>query len=240
MIRFVKMICSDESEALQARHPNAFLLLAQIARRAKWKDCPITKLRAGQAFIGDFREAGLTSEMAYRHAKKILAETGLATFQGTNRGTTATISSSMIFAISPDSCNDQENAPTIIPATDKERSSNGQGTTNKTERKKTERRKEGTMPPIPAELSSDAFAEAWEKWITHRKEKKAPLTPTSASQQLKSLALMGEERAIEAVLYSTEKGWTGIYPPKSDEQPAGRPSSPAPPPLDPVKNGRVY
>jgi hypothetical protein len=135
--RFIALHCGDESKQLMARHPNAFLLLAQIAMRARFKDCPITGLRTGQAFIGDFREAGIQTQMAYRHAKRILTDCGLATFQGTNKGTVATLVNSMIFSISGETRNEQGNNPATTkqrtrnePATIKQRSSNEQGTTN--------------------------------------------------------------------------------------------------------------
>lgn len=134
MSRFIALHCGEETSALLAAHPSAFLLLTQIAMRAKWRNCPITKLKAGQAFIGDFQEAGIHSEMAYRHAKKVLAECGLATFQGTNKGTVASLSNSTIYSLSSNDSNGQGNKP----ATDKERSSNGQGTTNHTDTQNTQ------------------------------------------------------------------------------------------------------
>jgi Tfp pilus assembly protein PilW len=117
---------SDEAEELQARHPNAFLLLAQIARRARWKDCPIKKLKAGQALVGDWKKAGIPSEMAYRIAKDVLSDCGLATFKGTTKGTIATLCSSSIFSLSELENNGQGNEQ----ATDEERTNNGRATTN--------------------------------------------------------------------------------------------------------------
>jgi hypothetical protein len=134
MSRFIALHCGDETAALLANHPTAFLLHTQVAIRAKWKDCPITKLKAGQAFIGDYQEAGIHSEMAYRHAKKVLSDCGLATFQGTNKGTVATLLNSTIFSLSPYPSNERGNDP----ATDKERSSNDQGTTNHTDTQSTQ------------------------------------------------------------------------------------------------------
>lgn len=95
------MICGEESEMLLGRHPNAFLLLAQIAMRAKWKDCPITNLKKGEAWIGDYKAAGIKSPKAYRHAQKILERCGLAAFKGANKGTVATLTNSDVFSISP-------------------------------------------------------------------------------------------------------------------------------------------
>lgn len=111
MSRWIAINCSEETEALVKRHPNAFLLLTQIAMRAKYKHCPITKLQPGQAFLGDWRLAGIRSEMAYRHAKSVLADCNLATFQGTTKGTIATLTNSTIFSISTETNNGQDDAP---------------------------------------------------------------------------------------------------------------------------------
>lgn len=100
--RWVALHCGDETTALIERHPNAFLLLTQIAMRAKWKACPITKLKAGESLIGDWHEAGLSSEKAYRHAKKVLTECKLAVFRGASKGTVATLADSTIFSVSTD------------------------------------------------------------------------------------------------------------------------------------------
>lgn len=122
MPRFIALHCTDETSVLIARYPSAFLLLTQIAMRAKWKDCPISGMKAGEAFIGDWHEAGLHSRQAYRHAKEVLERNHLATFRGTNKGTIATLSNSMIYSISPPteepSNNQQGNQPTTTNHTD--------------------------------------------------------------------------------------------------------------------------
>ena len=211
---------SDEAEELQARHPNAFLLLAQIARRARWKDCPIKKLKAGQALVGDWKKAGIQSEMAYRIAKDVLSDCGLATFKGTTKGTVATLTGSGVFSLSELENNGQGNEQ----ATDEQRTNNGRATTNVQGNKETRKTQIPKTVEIPSELSGDDFNEAWSKWKTHRKEKKSPLTPTSTAQQLKTLATMGKARAIEAILHSIGNGYTGIFPPK--EQTTGPTNQP--------------
>jgi hypothetical protein len=132
------MHCGDEAEALQAQHPSAFLLLCQIARRAKWKDCRITKMKKGEALIGDWREAGIKSEMAYRIAKQTLADCGLATFQGTNKGTRAILTSTTIFSLTRPLNNDQEDERGNGPTANKERSNSDPTTTNHTDTRDTQ------------------------------------------------------------------------------------------------------
>ncbi len=102
MSRWIAMHCGEEIDTLQERHPNAFLLLCQIARRARWKDCAITGLAMGEAFIGDWKTAGLPSKKAYQVAKSRLEKCGLVNFRGGNRGTRATLMNSTIFSLSQD------------------------------------------------------------------------------------------------------------------------------------------
>lgn len=136
---------TEETNTLLAKHPNAFLQLCQIGLRAKWKDDPISGLREGEAFVGDFWNAGIETEMKYRHAKKILVRCGLATFRGTNKGTVATLVNSSIFSLSEADRNEQ--------ITTKQRPSNEQGTSNKTD--KTEIEGTHTLVPPSAAVENE-------------------------------------------------------------------------------------
>ena len=122
MSRFVAMHCGPETEALLSMHPKSFLLLCQIAMRARWKDCHISGRQQGEAFIGDYKATGIGSEMAYRHAKKTLVRLGLARFKGTNKGTVATLANNSIFSISALDSN--------RPATGQQRTKSEPTTTN--------------------------------------------------------------------------------------------------------------
>ncbi|ACL04488.1 hypothetical protein Dalk_2796 [Desulfatibacillum aliphaticivorans] len=98
---FIMFMRSREAEQLMG-DPAAFTLLAQIAYRAKRTNgvC-MTSLEPGQALIGDHKSVGLTQK-AYRLAKKRLEKYGLATFQGTNKGTIASLQNGLIFEINAD------------------------------------------------------------------------------------------------------------------------------------------
>lgn len=89
------------------------------------------------------------------------------------------------------------------------------------DREEIEKEKENTntnpLPPLPANLQTDAFRAAWDEWQKHRKEKRATLTPTAAKRQLAELAEWGEADAIAAIQNSIKNGWQGIFPPKSSE-----------------------
>lgn len=64
---------------------------------------------------------------------------------------------------------------------------------------------------FPKGLCSEVFKEAWNRWITHRKELRKPLTASTIAAQLKKLAVWGETRAVAAINHSITAGWTGIF-----------------------------
>ena len=72
-------------------------------------------------------------------------------------------------------------------------------------------------PSSDLELAFDdpEFVEAWSDWKQHREEKRKPLTPTSIKMQLKTLKALGLDRAIRAIDFSIEKGYTGIFEPSA-------------------------
>ncbi len=169
MSRFIALHCGDESAALISKHPNAFLLLTQIAMRAKWKDCTITRLKAGQAFIGDWREAGLRSEKAYRHAKEILTDCGLATFKGANKGTIATLADSRVFSVSADARGGQTGEQGDSPGASKGRTRGEQGASNNTDTQSTQ----STLIPLPGGESGGehVLPNGWQRMTaTQRKQ----------------------------------------------------------------------
>lgn len=64
---------------------------------------------------------------------------------------------------------------------------------------------------IPAVLDTPDFRNAWEEWCQHRRESRKKHTPTSQRHQIAKLEQMGEARAVAAINFSIEKGWTGIF-----------------------------
>lgn len=129
MSGFVMLMRSDETREL-LRDPKAFVLLTQIAYRARWSDSlSVDNLKPGQALIGDHRACGLT-EKEYRNAKDRLEKWNLATFQGANKGTVATLSDARVFDIRATPKGGQGGSPQA----DKGRTEGGQGASNKTEK----------------------------------------------------------------------------------------------------------
>lgn len=127
---FIKLMRSEATREL-LKDPKAFNLLTTIALRAKRRhDFNIHDLRPGQALIGDHASCGL-SEQEYRRAKIRLQRYGLARFEGTSKGTIATLCNTVIYDINVTTSEQAENER----GTDGERTGNDQGTTIKKEKK---------------------------------------------------------------------------------------------------------
>jgi hypothetical protein len=96
---FIKLNRASAVELLEG-DPQAFLLLTQIALRARHTNGEYSRipLKANQAFLGDHTKAGLTRQQ-YRATQKRLERYGLATFKSTNKGTIATLISTAVYDI---------------------------------------------------------------------------------------------------------------------------------------------
>jgi hypothetical protein len=83
--RFLKLnLDNDEADFLALRHPNAFILLYFIAKRARRIPGQADGLIIGQCHIGDFKSYGLT-EREYRTAKSVLTNRKIIKIIETNR-----------------------------------------------------------------------------------------------------------------------------------------------------------
>jgi hypothetical protein len=135
---FLKLVRSEKALEL-FKYPNCFTLLSIIAYRASRNGNGLER-RPGEALIGDYENYGL-SEQQYRTSKERLNNWKLATFKATNKGTVATLTDNSIYDINQKPNNEQNN----ITATDEQRTSNEQVTTNKKDKNiKNERIKELT------------------------------------------------------------------------------------------------
>lgn len=218
MSGFVALHRSEETLALLENYPNAYLLLNQIAIRARWVDCPVTGLKKGQARIGDWRKAGLKSPKAYEVAKKRLKKCQFAGFQGGNKGTVATLLNTKVFSITAENGGSQggtQGEPRGKPG----------GTNNKeTRNKETTNTKEEslTAPSLP---HGDLFSKAWKRWEQHRKELKKPLKPTMTEGQLANLSKMTEPEAVAMIEHTITMGWQGLRSPDPTTGKASRPNA---------------
>lgn len=139
------------AETLIRRSPNAFTLLAVIAMRARYASgSSLDGLTQGQAQIGDHANYGMT-EKAYRCAKELLSELGLARFEGKRRGTIATLLDERVFRLGCEG-NSSKRGERFSEANsqngaDMGRTWGGQGATKKKERRK-EREEGGENPTL--------------------------------------------------------------------------------------------
>ena len=67
---------------------------------------------------------------------------------------------------------------------------------------------------IPPAINTPLTQQAWAAWIEHRREIKRPLTPKSAIQQMRLLASLGADVAVETIRASIIGGWQGLFPEK--------------------------
>lgn len=115
-MRFLKYNRDSDMAKFLRTKPNANHLAMIIAERAKWEDCPITGLKEGQCYLGDYATIGLT-EMQYRTAKKILKKIGFSSYVVTNKGTTATLLNNEVWDLNLE----DSNRPTTNKATGQQR-----------------------------------------------------------------------------------------------------------------------
>ena len=113
------------SELLK-KNQNAFILLYFIAIRA-WRGPSMSPRGCGigEALIGDYSTMGMT-EQEYRTAKGHLKKMGFITTKSTSKGTIAKLINTELFDPNFDFANDQINGR----LTSKQRTANGQATTN--------------------------------------------------------------------------------------------------------------
>ena len=139
---YVRLMRSEDTLELLSEDPKAFLLLTLMAIRARWREgLSVKGLGLGQAFLGDYEEAGLT-EGEYRGAKKRLEGYGLATFKATSRGTVATIHAPWIYGVLEEGAQQAG----IRPTTNREQSDNEQAATKEKGKKNKCKNEKYTLP----------------------------------------------------------------------------------------------
>jgi len=65
-----------------------------------------------------------------------------------------------------------------------------------------------TSLPLP---HGPGLARAWAEFAQHRREIRAPLTPTAAQRIVADLAAVNEAAAVEALRKSVKHGWRGVF-----------------------------
>jgi len=151
---FLKLVRGEQTVEL-LKHPNTFTLLAVIAYRARRRNLfDNERLGVGEALLGDYANYGLT-EQQYRTAKTKLQQWRFATFKSTSRGTVARLVDNGVFDINSEENGGESTDTATDTATDKQRTNNGQTTSNKNIRTKERKKKPPISPPGGAIISQE-------------------------------------------------------------------------------------
>lgn len=76
--------------------------------------------------------------------------------------------------------------------------------------------------PIPEVLDTPEFRAAWEQWFSYRREYRlTKWKPSTIKTNLKKLAEVGHDAAIESINRAIESTWKGIHPAKAGGKGAG-------------------
>jgi hypothetical protein len=73
-----------------------------------------------------------------------------------------------------------------------------------------EGRKSSKAIEMDLPFQSEEFKDAWQKWITYRKEMKKPLTNSTIKMQFKKIQDWGEQRSIRVILRCIDNSWRGL------------------------------
>jgi hypothetical protein len=231
---FIQLMTSPETVELM-RKPFAFLLLTQIALRARRRgSLTLDALQPGEALIGDYRSLGMTPRR-YRTAKGVLGKAKLAMFKATNRGTIATLASNSVFRVLGINADE----PDTAPATSQGQTGGEPATTNKTgKRGKRKHEHQGAAAPLDvfsALLKEEKFRrldvpelrQAYADFCAHRREMKKPQTSKAveldAQNMLKVLDAGNGAAEIVALLHKAiSTGWQGWYFPEKPTASTGQ------------------
>jgi hypothetical protein len=105
----LKRESEDKVYQIMKKHYPSYLLLNQIAYRARWKNQlnDHENLQLNEALIGDNKTIGISNRQ-YRTAKVNLSKWHFSTFKETNKGTIATLLDSSIFDINSNQSDNQD------------------------------------------------------------------------------------------------------------------------------------
>jgi hypothetical protein len=76
-------------------------------------------------------------------------------------------------------------------------------------------------PPIelPPELDCPDMRSAWNDFVAYRKERKKPVTPTTAKILFNRMKAWGADTSADALRDSIANGWQGVFPSKEANRP---------------------
>jgi len=90
------------------------------------------------------------------------------------------------------------------------------------EKNREEKKDKEPQVAIVLPFESDEFATAWNEWLSHKREIKQKMPPTTIRGQLAKCKKWGEAKSITAIENAIAAKWQGLFEPK-DEAPQTRP-----------------
>ena len=76
--------------------------------------------------------------------------------------------------------------------------------------RKEEKGKDSRVTAVDLPFQSEEFKEAWDDWVTFRKEIRKPLAPSTIKRQFKTIAAWGERMSIRIIETNISNGWYGL------------------------------
>ena len=70
--------------------------------------------------------------------------------------------------------------------------------------------KDSRVTAVDLPFESEEFKEAWNDWVTFRKEIRKPLAPSTIKRQFKTIAAWGERMSIRIIETNISNGWYGL------------------------------
>lgn len=70
---------------------------------------------------------------------------------------------------------------------------------------------------LPGTLKTDAFQDAWERFVAYRQERKKPIYQSSMEAKWLQMESWGSDMAVQSIENTIANGWQGIFPPQGEK-----------------------
>lgn len=70
---------------------------------------------------------------------------------------------------------------------------------------------------LPETLKTDAFQDAWKRFVAYRFERKKPIYQSSMEAKWRQMEEWGSDCAVQAIDNTIANGWQGIFPPQGEK-----------------------
>lgn len=70
---------------------------------------------------------------------------------------------------------------------------------------------------LPETLKTDAFQDAWKRFVAYRAERKKPIYQSSMEAKWLQMESWGSDMAVQSIENTIANGWQGIFPPQGEK-----------------------